>query len=664
MDLAIALHRRAMYPPGHSSLLPSLDALAKRAEALFRDRSRIAVGVARNQLIIDGVATEVRHPLLRGLAERLHRHHLAALDFSLGLTVDELTAVVAAIAEDPDRGGGPLGAAAEATGTHAWPHVRLHALSIEGLDIVDPGEGNEAAGCRSAELWIGLANAALERASGESEPALRNEPGVVARAIDENHGVEAYDQVIVGYLLQIAKELGTNEGAGTAVLRRRTAQLVGALQPETLRRLLGMGGDARQRRRFVSDAAAGMAAGAVVDLVQAAATASEETISSGLLRMLTKLAAHAEAGCEEARALADSALREQVQRLIGGWALVDPNPDEYRASLNRLARRHAEGLAARATWPFADPLRILQMSIELDEDVPGLSDAVDGLVADLRVPALVEILGAAGSSGLAERLRTKLVSVDTVNALLAGDRPDLEGLDALLPYLQGDTLVPLFEVMTHSENRHLRRAAFDRLRAVQAASAPLALARLGSDERWYVARNLLALIAHFDTVPEDFDPSPWLGDNDGRVRREALRVALRVDQLRDFALQAGLADTDPRVLAVALAAVQDHCPPRAVPALLELAARDTLDDDLRGAALRALGTLRRDSRALELLLKFAPPETRRLFWSTQTAKSQSSLAALAALAAAWPEEPRAAAVLKRAAGSRDEAVRRAAGGAS
>ena len=100
-----------------------------------------------------------------------------------------------------------------------------------------------------------------------------------------------------------------------------------------------MGGDLAQRRPFVLDAAHGMAVDAVIDIVKAAADASGQPISDGLVRMLSKLAAHAELGSEQARPAADSALREQVGQLLNGWQLADPNPDDYGKLLQHLARR-------------------------------------------------------------------------------------------------------------------------------------------------------------------------------------------------------------------------------------------------------------------------------------------------------------------------------------
>ena len=81
-----------MYPGGHPSLATAELRVMKRVTPLLAGTPILAVGVARDQLIIDGVATDPRHHLLRGLAERLHSHRLAGFRFQQGLTVDEVTA--------------------------------------------------------------------------------------------------------------------------------------------------------------------------------------------------------------------------------------------------------------------------------------------------------------------------------------------------------------------------------------------------------------------------------------------------------------------------------------------------------------------------------------------------------------------------------------------
>ena len=58
IELSIALHKHAMYPEGHPSLEPAAASVVHRAAELLRDRPTLSLGVARSQLIIEGVATD------------------------------------------------------------------------------------------------------------------------------------------------------------------------------------------------------------------------------------------------------------------------------------------------------------------------------------------------------------------------------------------------------------------------------------------------------------------------------------------------------------------------------------------------------------------------------------------------------------------------------
>ncbi|HLZ44550.1 MAG TPA: hypothetical protein VKQ05_02635 [Gemmatimonadales bacterium] len=87
IELSIALHKHAMYPEGHPSLAPAAAGVTRRAD-LFEGRATLALGVARQQLVIEGVATDPKNPLLSELAGRLHRHHLGAVTFHRGLRTE------------------------------------------------------------------------------------------------------------------------------------------------------------------------------------------------------------------------------------------------------------------------------------------------------------------------------------------------------------------------------------------------------------------------------------------------------------------------------------------------------------------------------------------------------------------------------------------------
>jgi hypothetical protein len=663
VDLSIALHRFSMYPVGHPALGAMLDTLVRHAGALLQDRQRIAIGVAKDRLVIEGVVTDAAHPLLRGLAERLHRHHLSALSICQGVSVAELADAITTLAVAPERDG-PLGSRA-AGGERSWPHIGLHPLTVGALEMVDAdAAGGEAGASRCAGLWVGLAQAAMGReAEPESPPP--TEPAAVARAIDEHQHAEAYDQVIVGYLQQIAEEVRATDAPETLELRRRVSTLVSTMHPETLRRLLVMGGSSAHRRKFVRTAVAGLSAGAVVDLVKAAAEASHEDLSTGLVRLLTKLASHADAGTPRVQPLADSALRAQVARLLSDWELPNPNPDDYSEVLQRIARRPtAVDAAGPARRPVADHLRLLEIALEVDTEGPVLWQAVDGLVAEGNLaPAVALVRPAAAAGGLAAKVRKVLSSAETVRRLLRRVPRDFAAVDAVLADLTSEALGPLFDVLSDSTDRRDRRAAFDRLRGTGRRAAEAAMARLG-DERWYVVRNMLALLAETDDLPPSCNPGPWLAHRDARVRREALRVALRLGEVRQRAVAVALGDSDERVIRLAVKAASTFpCPP-AAKRLLTLARRDLKDDELQAEVLQALALASRGRAARDVLLDAAARDTRRLAWTARGGKSRSALAALEALAAHWPRDPLALPVLRRAAESPDPEVRHAARGAS
>src|SRR5205085_1406030 len=356
IELSIALHKHAMYPEGHPSLAPAAGGVTRRAEHLFEERTTLALGVARQQLVIEGVATDPKNPLLSELAGRLHRHHLGAVTFH------------------------------------------------RGLRVTDDG------------------------------PTAGTEPAMIAKAIGEHPRSAAYDQVIVGYLLQIADELKSTGGAEAAALRRRTSKLVGALQPGTLRRLIEMGGDNAQRTKFAIDATYGLAAAAVLDVVRAMADASHKTVSDPLLRMLSKLAQHAEQGRAEARPQADAALREQGRQLT------------------------------------------------------------------------------------------------------AGDPPDFLTIDRLLPRLRMGAFEPLLDALAASESRTTRRGLLDRLTRAPRELGPVIAMRLAGQIPWYVTRNLLLILDGLPALPDGFSAAAFIDHVDARVRREAVKVSLKVPVEREPAL--------------------------------------------------------------------------------------------------------------------------------
>jgi HEAT repeat protein len=704
IELSIALHKHAMYPGGHPTLAPAADAVARRLDSILAERGTLSLGVARSQLIIEGVATDPKNPVLLDLAGRLHRHHLGAVSFARGVSGVELEEALKLLAAEADRSGEPLGLKPVAQ-IPAWPHVRLYPLTFERLELVGDesgeGGGGEVTGGRAAQLWVGLARAALaaeqatpapkpqapepfafrpepvpapeskpltdaeidaalgEVKAGELEHATA-EPAAVARAIESHERGTAYDQVIVGYLLQIAEELKTAGGAGAVALKKKMGRLITALEPGTLQRLIDMGGDLAQRRQFILDASQGMAVDAVVDILEAASSGGAP-ISNAMLRMLAKLGHHAERGPAPRRTIAEAALREQVAELVRGWELSDPNPDGYAAALQRMSAQAPTLVAATEAAYEAEPERLLQMAFETGAIGEPVTRAVEGFVAGGRVGDLLGLLERAPETNPATALvRERLVNPDTLKSALAAAPVDFALVDRLAAALGDQAIEPMLDVLSVSESRQVRRGLIDRLVKHGAALGPFLTPRLAADQPWYMLRNVLYLAAETGGSPPVVDALPWRHHDDARVRREALRVLFHHPGERARALGAALADEDPRTKRLALAAgAAGGWPEAAVPLVVALASDDEQDSELRVAAIRALGA-RGGKLALDALLKLTEIRRRSLLDAVKAAATPPEvLAALAALGALLPE-PRARERLEAHARGRDPAAAKAA----
>jgi hypothetical protein len=683
VEFSIAMHKHAIYPPGHPLLEGAVDAVARKLWGLLVDRPALSIGVARRQLVIEGVATDPNHPLLQELAHKLHRHHLGAIKWTRGVERAEIADVLATLAMDAGRMEQPLGLMTEQY-AERWHHARLYALTYDRLELLDdesekPPENQMGAG-RAAQLWVGLARAALaadgSKAGDDSTPL---EPAVVARAIDEHQREQAYDQVIVGYMLQIANELKAGDAgasqAESAALQNRISRMVGALRPETLARLLEMGGDTAQRRRFVLDASQGMSADAVVDLLKAAASAEKQTVSHSMIRVLSKMARHAEASTEANRAVADRSLREAVSRLVGQWSLDDPNPEAYRAVLEHASRSGASnGPAAPnvsggdAPAVVCEPERIVEMALELGAMGPALWRAVERLTRDGGAARLIELLDGAPDQATVAAILQRIGADGTIHRLLKGDRIDF-GVVERLVRLVGVSILPLLlEAAEETTDAKTRERLYDFVanagtKAISATARRLAEATQGGG-RATVQRELIVVLGRLLTsetpLPPEIDLRRFLRSEDSSVRREAVKLLLRSAK-RDEAMLAALADGDSRIVYLALTAAHERCPREGISLIRGRVERGELDAALRALGIRAVATLRTPD-TLRWLIDRATARSALLRRRRLLPTTPEVLAAITAICAGWRQDPEAQEVIALAARSRIPEVRTAARG--
>jgi hypothetical protein len=655
VEFSIVLHKRAMYPVGHPHLQESTARFVSRLESLLTARDSLAIGVARHQLIVAGTATDPRNALLSDLARRLHRHRIATVRFERDVSLPEIEDLLVALASDPDGEGGPFGLRPGAGATWARLRIQPPELNRMFLQDDDPGARPETP---ADALWLGLANLALSSDGVGTEAA--EDPLLVARAIDAQPEQTAYDRVVLDYLGQIADEMSGRQGAWEPRVRERVSRLVTSLKPETLRRVLEAGADHAERRRFALTSAEVLAADAVVEVVEAAAATTGQTISHQLLRLLNKFARYAELGPEESRAEAESTLRQNVAQLIDDWSLEDPNPGPYTAALDGMVRQSPATTAAPDQEQLAcEPELVLQLAIETNCRGPRVDAALESLIGRRRMSAMVELLRAAPAhaTSTADSLWGHLATPARLRAELADERPDFLAIEGLVERLGQSATEPLLDLLERAATSSVRGRTLRLLAAIGPSVAPAAAARL-KDAPWYVQRNLLVLIRTLRTWPPDFSAVSYARHAEPRLRREAYRLLLDFPQHRTSAILHGLEDPSSEVVTLVLRAAVEDCPPEALRTIERITEDWRQPTEHRALAVRALA---RGSgpQALGRLMQLSGARRSFLGW-TLDARSPVALAAVSALARHFAAHPQVAGLLKAARDHSDPEIRLAA----
>lgn len=669
VEFSITLNKHVIYPLKHPLLDIAIDGVAHRLALLFdENREALSIGVARRQLIIEGVATDPHNPVLKELAQKLHNHHVGALKFIRGIEREELAEALRELSTDPVRTEKPIGHDLDRVGD-LWDHVRFFPLTYDRLQLIEddgtaePPSPDQMAAGRSTQLWIGLARAALVSDTSAGSAEMKDsddnqslEPATVARAIDEHQREDAYDQVIVGYLLQIGEELRSADGPEAAGLKRRVSRLVGSLKESTLEKLLEMGGDKMQRRKFLLDASQGIAVEAVIDLVKAASAAEGQTVSHSMLRMLSKLAHHpsSEGG---PRQNADPSVRDVMRRLLDDWTLDDPNPEAYRQVLENMSslKNVSDKAPSEAVPTECEPHRMIQIAIEVGGMGPQVRSAMIGLWKQGRVDVLLDLVERAPNADAAAPVWDFLVAERTLDSLLAQERVDLPLVGRFARRIGLPAVPSLIAASIVYEDAKTRTQFYDLIQSLGEDVGAHISSRIG-DAPPLVQRELLAFLGRLGAPPSGFSAASYLASPDPLVRREAARLMLRDATTREKTVMAALADADDRVVFVGLTSAQEKIPAGAAELMRQRVDRGELDAQLRTMCIRIIGQ-QRTPQTLAWLLGHVLTEAR---WQRRPKLRPSTpemLAALSMIASGWRNDPAAAMAIGLAERSRDSEVR-------
>ena len=705
IELGSAFQKFGMYPEGHPALAPATNAVKSKLSAVLGTRPSLALGVGRDELLVEGIPTDSSHPLFKNLATRLYRHEIGAVTFAEGVTSEEIAEVLRLFAGDPERTGRTLGSEPESV-LRGRPHIRLEPARYADLKLKARSSlSKEERQAKEHSLWRSLAvSAAVAGANsvGKEGTEVSHQPSSAAREVTDlfrRAGVDGtaptdsgspdlpvldpeelakrlsefsddveFDRTMGRQMAEIARSLATLDPDESSDLRDRFTELLADLDPETLQRVMSMGGDDRARRQFLLDAVRGVGADAVLTLIRAASQDSSSDISRWMLRLLTKMAAHSEegAGTRPMQSRAKHALRDQVTTLLADWDLDNPNPEEYETALGRLALNSLGSGGGSDMRAGLEPERLAQMSLETEVDGEILARAVDQLVNAGRTRELVQWIDQAPGAGAANpatlHVWDRLAEPSVVRRLVEEEEPDYDCLDRVLPLAGLDAAEPLLDRLATADNIRLRRGMFDRMAALGPEAGPLAAQRLKDPRNtpWFVLRNILALMGALPRWPEDFDPAVFRSHENEKVRFEALKLSMRLSNQRPDAILEALREGDGRIQALGVVEAEAGAPPEAEPLLIAVAVDPEEDSEIRLPAIRALGRFRTDT-ARDALIQVLDVR-RKLLGGSEIEVSPEKLMALRTLVTWWPSDGAVRGIAELASQSGDVELMEAADG--
>ncbi|MDB4909236.1 MAG: hypothetical protein JWO39_59 [Gemmatimonadetes bacterium] len=670
VELSVGLHKYSMYPDGHPLLESAVSGLTRRLALALAERQMIAIAVARNHLVIDGVPTDPSHAVTRDLALKLFRREIGAIRLYEGVQDLELQEMLKTIAREAPTEGEEA--------PREWQHVRLFPLTYDQLELQQDA-ADQTAEQRvgwATQLWGKLASASLYGGGGGGGSGSGNGSGVVdgsltpdtpmdplalASAIERRERDPEFDKGIVAFFGQFMDEIKAKGGQAAGTLKRKVSTLVTALSPETLQQILKRTNPGAERRQFLLNASHTLAADTVLDLAKAVAGASEHTMSEALLLLLTKLAKHSEKGSTGRRDKADTALRENMRQLIDDWDGAAALPEEsYWQTLEQLIAEPATDAPASSGQWDVNAEYIVQMSLEVELFSATAKHAVAEMVKQGRISALLSMVDQTPDTNtVVWTLRRHLDNTGTIRRLLR-DRPiDFEVLYRLVARVGFPAAGALLDALELEDDRTARWRLFEMLAQLGPGVGNAVVARLPGSP-WYVQRNLLLLMARLETWPKDFTAHPYAKHPDPRVRREAYALLLRDPATRAESIALAVSDSDERIVRAALnAALEGGCPREAIGVLTERLSDRSLEGMMAVLAIRVLAPIRLPA-VLDVLVKCVLSKKRRwLFGRKLAPKSQPMLAALSALAWTWSKEPQAMKVLTLAENDPDSAVQNA-----
>lgn len=631
VEFARAVQRFGIYPPGHPATVSMVEQVCDKLDPLLTGRDSLEIHIERTHLQIGDSETDPKLPLLSGLADRLYRHQLYNLTFRQGINGKELSEFMAVISAKAGLMSEAFGAGSEEE-LNRWSSIGIEPIPYSALSIQEESTEDEAGEESSTFASGGDADAVAEAMTGEVSVE------------------EASARLGEMSLPKLSELLKTADPTDVSGLHDGISRLILGMDPRTLRQLCS--NLPATYKESIEDCSVEQA---ITEIIEAVDSGSNQGATAAFLRLLTKLAMHADVSEESTEVESDDTLGELVQRLGSDWEVEDINPEEYEAALRQFSKT-ALLLSSGLRWSEEpDEKRVVQISIEMDEAASSTMNAANGMIVNGQLGGLMDLLETAPENvTTTTELWQQVDRQDTVTALLSCNPVSFVTLDRILTRVWMDAAEPMLDHLFKSQSRSERLDIIERLALLGQEVRPMVVERL-TDERWYVVRNMLVILGKLPSPSAGFSPWDYMEHPDRRVQREALKIALSLKSEREVAIMYALQDPDEQFIGLGIEAAESGCPVEAVPQINSLLQNAKLPPKLQLSAIRALA-VSRTPEALKILLNRVW-KSKFIFWKALAPKSADMLEALAALKKQWSADPTARAVLKAAEKSSDPQIR-------
>lgn len=643
IELNISRHSVGLYPPEHPIVRTSIERAFEHLQKLFEIRAEIALGIAKDALIVDEYTLDRRNPVFREFAQTLHTKGIAAVTFSSGLNQRDLTRLHELISAQDT----PIGKELVELAEKEISHIRLSPIDFGNFCYV---EGAQRSGTACGNVWEDYVYGLLEGKLGDgggAEGILSIPPETVAdmvnAALPEGASNESYDRVITAYIRKKSASKISREAF------TKFFSFIDRLKPEIKRQFLSRAGS--RLTEDIGDVEAiinGMTPEAF-DRIAELLTRNSSIIPTALKNLIDKLSSikkvkmgHFDFFYHDTAVLHDIELGDDVFKLFGEDNFHSYVGKEYQRELERMLEVKAEDNAGflrfrKECEEEAVDREALEIVLELlDEDyltpedfltlITKLSELVNVFTETGRFEEILNTYNTLITHVLSGKFKNEASSIvdyffhseefisKLVDSFRLWGRKDREGASRLARALRRSLIIPLLDALEEEKDASMRKFLLSMLEAIGSDVIPLAVLRL-ADSRWFVVRNMICLIRDCNGKKQLEKIRKFLKHENANVRMEALRTLLHfktldaIPQLR-ACLQSEVQDV--RTDAVRLAGI--FRVKEAVPYLIRyLEKRDLFGTEAyyKTDLVRALGEIG-DVRAVETLEKIF--HTRALFY--------------------------------------------------